>query len=101
MARKAKLTPEEAAERQRERCRNYWAAHREEIAAKRKIKREKEKAERKAKEQAHRKRAALFLAEVKADSEAMDFMRSVLDGSDPVKLIEAWEKHRNEITWRA
>ena len=101
MARKAKLTPEEAAERQRERCRNYWAAHREEIAAKRKIKREKEKAERKAKEQAHRKRAALFLAEVKADSEAMDFMRSVLDGGAPVKLIEAWEKHRNELTGRA
>lgn len=101
MARKAKLTPEEAAERQRERCRNYWAAHREEIAAKRKAKREKDKAERKAKEQAHRKRAALFLEAVSADSAAMDFMRSVLDGGDPVKLIEAWEKHRNEITGRA
>lgn len=98
---KTKLTPEEAAERQRERCRNYWAAHREEIAVKRKAKREKDKAERKAKEQANRKRAALFLETVSADSEAMDFMRSVLDGGDPVKLIEAWEKHRNEITWRA
>ena len=30
--RKTKLTPEEAAERQRERCRKYWAEHREEIA---------------------------------------------------------------------
>ena len=98
---KTKLTPEEAAERQRARCRAYWAEHREEIAAKRKAKREKDKAERKAKEQAHRKRAALFLAEVRSDSAAMDFMRSVLDGGDPVKLIEAWEKHRNEITGRA
>lgn len=101
MARKPKLTPEERAERQRARCRAYWAEHREEIALKRKIKREKDKAERKAKEQAHRKRAALFLETVSADSEAMDFMRSVLDGGDPVKLIEAWEKHRNEITGRA
>ena len=101
MARKAKLTPEERAERQRERCRTYWAAHREEIAVKRKAKREKDKAERKAKEQANRKRAALFLEAVSADSAAMDFMRSVLDGGDPVKLIEAWEKHRNEITGRA
>lgn len=98
---KTKLTPEEAAERQRERCRVYWAAHREEIAAKRKAKREKDKAERKAKEQANRERAALFLETVSADSESMDFMRSVLDGGDPVKLIEAWEKHRNEITGRA
>ena len=98
---KTKLTPEEAAERQRERCRNYWAAHREEIAVKRKAKREKDKAERKAKEQAHRKRAALFLGTVAADSETMEVLRSVLDGGDPVKLIEAWEKHRNEITGRA
>lgn len=34
-----------------------------------------------------------FLAEVKADSTAMEFMRSVLDGGDPVELIEAWAKH--------
>lgn len=101
MARPTKLTPEEAAERQRARCRAYWAEHREEIAVKRKAKREKDKAERKAKEQAHRKRAKQFLGTVSADSEAMDFMRSVLDGGDPVKLIEAWEKHRNEITGRA
>lgn len=98
---KTKLTPEEAAERQRERCRKYWAEHREEIALKRKAKRKKDKAERKAKEQANRKRAALFLETVSAESAAMDFMRSVLDGGDPVKLIEAWEKHRNEITGRA
>ena len=93
---KPKLTAEEAAERQRERCRKYWAAHREEIAVKRKAKREKDKAELEAREQAHRKRAGLFLAEVQADSTAMDFMRSVLDGKDPVRLIEAWEKQRNE-----
>lgn len=101
MARIAKLTPEERAERQRARCRAYWAEHKDEIAEKRKVKRKKDKAERKAKEQAHKKRASLFLAEVKADSVSMDFMRSVLDGGDPVKLIEAWEKHRNEITGRA
>ena len=29
MARKAKLTPEERAERQRARCRAYWAEHKE------------------------------------------------------------------------
>ena len=57
---KTKLTPEELAERQRERCRVYWAAHREEIAAKRKAKREKDKAEKQAREKQYQEQAAAF-----------------------------------------
>lgn len=76
--------------------RAYWDRHRDEINRRRRERYKVKQAERKAREEAYREHKERFLAEVKADSTAMEFMRSVLDGGDPVELIEAWAKEHGE-----
>lgn len=71
----------------------YWAKNKDDINRRRRERYKVKQAERKAKEQAYMEHKERFLAEVKADSVAMEFMRSVLDGGDPVELIEAWAQH--------
>lgn len=76
--------------------RAYWARNSEDINRRRRERYKVKQAERKAKEQAYREHATQFLDTVEADTESMEFMRSVLDGGDPVELIEAWAKHEKE-----
>lgn len=96
MARKAKLTPEEATERQRERCRAYWAEHREEIAAKRKAKREKDKAEKQAREKQYQEQAAAFLNDIEADTDIQNALRDILGGKNPRDVLTEYAKRRAE-----
>lgn len=77
--------------------RAYWDRHKEDINRRRRERYKVKQAERKAKEQAYIEHKEWFLAEVKADSVAMEFMRSVLDGGEPVELIEAWAKEHDEM----
>lgn len=83
-------------EKIREKNKAYWSANRDEINRRRRERYKVKQAERKAREEAYREQAQQFLAEVEADKEAMDFMRAVLDGEDPMKLIEARAKHEKE-----
>ena len=93
---KTKLTPEEAAERQRERCRVYWAAHREEIAAKRKAKREKDKAEKEAREKQYQEQAAAFLGDIEADKDIQNALRAILEGGNPRDVLTEYAKRKAE-----
>lgn len=93
---KTKLTPEEAAERQRERCRAYWAAHRKEIAAKRKAKREKDKAERAEREKQYQEQAAAFLGDIEADTDIQNALRAILDGENPREVLTEYAKRKTE-----
>lgn len=87
---KPKLTTEEAAERQRERCRKYWAEHREEIAVKRKIKREQAKAEKEAREKQYQEQAKAFMDDIKADEDIQNALRARCEGrSDRVRKAES------------
>lgn len=83
-------------EKIREKNKSYWDRHKDEINRRRREQYKIKQAERKAKEQAYMEKKARFLAEVQADSAAMEFMRSVLDGGDPRELIEAWAKEHGE-----
>lgn len=74
----------------------YWAKNKDDINRRRRERYKVKQAERKAREEAYREQAKQFLAEVEADKEAMDFMRAVLNGEDPMKLIEARAKHEKE-----
>lgn len=76
--------------------RAYWARNKDDINRRRRERYKVKQAERKAKEQAYMENKERFLAEVKADSVAMEFMRSVLDGGNPRELIEAWAKRKAE-----
>lgn len=93
---KTKLTPEEAAERQRERCRVYWAAHREEIAAKRKTKREQAKAEKEAREKQYQEQAAAFLGDIEADKDIQNALRAILEGGNPRDVLTEYAKRKEE-----
>lgn len=93
---KKKLTPEETSERQRERCRNYWAAHREEISAKRKAKREKDKAEKQAREKQYQEQAAEFLEDIKADEEIQRVLKAILEGANPRDVLTEYAKRKAE-----
>lgn len=84
-------------EKIREKNKAYWSANRDEINRRRRERYKVKQAERKAREEAYREQAQQFLAEVQADKEAMDFMRAVLDGEDPMKLIEARAKRKAEM----
>lgn len=83
-------------EKIREKNKAYWSANRDEINRRRRERYKVKQAERKAREEAYREQAKQFLAEVEADEEATAFMRAVLDGEDPMKLIEARAKHEKE-----
>lgn len=83
-------------EKQKAMNKAYWSANRDEINRRRRERYKVKQAERKAREQAYREQAQQFLAEVEADEEAMAFMRAVLDGEDPMKLIETRSKHEKE-----
>lgn len=96
MARKPKLTPEERAERQRERCRAYWAEHREEIALKRKEKRERDKAEKQAREKQYQEQALEFLNEIEADEDIQNALRAILEGQDVRKVLTERAKRKAE-----
>lgn len=74
--------------------RAYWARHKDDINRRRRERYKIKKAERKAKEKVYREQAKHFLAEVDADKEAMEFMRGVLNGGDPMTLIEEWAKYK-------
>lgn len=76
--------------------RAYWDRHKEEINRRRRERYKVKQAELKAKEQDYMESKERFLETVSADSEAMEFMRSVLDGGDPIELIEAWAKEHGE-----
>lgn len=83
-------------EKIREKNKAYWSANRDEINRRRRERYKVKQAERKAREETYREQAKQFLAEVEADEEATAFMRAVLDGEDPMKLIEARAKHEKE-----
>ena len=92
MARPAKLTPEERAERQRARCRAYWANHREEIAVKRKAKREQAKAEKQAREKQYQEQAAAFLNDIEADTDIQNALRAILEGGNPREVLTEYAR---------
>lgn len=83
-------------EKIREKNKAYWSANKDDINRRRRERYKVKQAERKAREQAYREHATQFLEAVEADTESMEFMRSVLDGGDPVELIEAWAKEHGE-----
>jgi hypothetical protein len=93
---KQKLTQEELAERQRERCRAYWAAHREEIAVKRKAKREKDKAEKQAREKQYREQADAFMKDIEADKDIQNALREILEGGNPREVLTEYAKRKAE-----
>lgn len=96
MARKPKLTPEERAERQRARCRAYWAEHREEIALKRKEKRERDKAEKQAREKQYQEQATAFLGDIEADEDIQNALRAILGGENPKAVLMEYAKRKAE-----
>lgn len=93
---KPKLTPEERAERQRARCRAYWAEHREEIAAKRKIKREQAKAEKQAREKQYQEQAREFLNDIEGDEDIQNALRAILEGGNPREVLTEYAKRKAE-----
>lgn len=93
---KTKLTPEELAERQRARCRKYWAEHREEIATKRKIKREQAKAEKEAREKQYQEQATAFLNDIGADTDIQNALRAILEGGNPREVLTEYAKRKAE-----
>lgn len=93
---KPKLTAEEAAERQRARCRKYWAEHREEIALKRKNKREQAKAEREAREKQYQEQAQAFMDDIKADEDIQNALRAILEGQDVREVLTEYAKRKAE-----
>lgn len=94
---KPKLTPEEAAERQRERCRAYWAEHREEIALKRKAKRDKAKAEKEEREKQYQEQATAFLKDIEADTDIQNALRAILEGRDVREVVTEYAKRKEEM----
>lgn len=76
--------------------RAYWARNKDDINRRRRERYKVKQAELKAREQAYMESKERFLETVSADSEAMSFIRSVLDGGDPRELIEAWARKHGE-----
>lgn len=92
-----KLTQEERKRRTQERNRVYWEAHREEIALKRKIKREQAKAEKQARAKQYQEQATQFLAEVEADEDVQNALRAILDGQDVMEVLTEYAKRKAEM----
>lgn len=93
---KTKLTPEERKRRTQERNRKYWEAHREEIAAKRKIKREKDKAEKQARAKQYQEQATAFLNDIEADTDIQNALRAILEGGNPRDVLTEYAKRKAE-----
>lgn len=93
---KPKLTQEERKRRTKERNRAYWEAHREEIALKRKAKREQAKAEKQARAKQYQEQAKQFLAEVQADEDVQNALRAILDGQDVREVMTEYAKRKAE-----
>lgn len=93
---KAKLTHEELKRRTQERNRKYWEAHREEIALKRKAKREQAKAEKQAREKQYQEQAKQFLAEVEADEDVQNAIRAILEGQNVREVLTEYAKRKAE-----
>ena len=93
---KPKLTPEERKRRTQERNRLYWEAHREEIALKRKAKREQAKAEKQARAKLYQEQAKQFLAEVEADEDVQNAIRAILEGQDVREVLTEYAKRKAE-----
>lgn len=91
-----KLTQEERQRRTKERNRAYWEAHREEIATKRKIKREQAKAEKQAREKQYQEQAKQFLAEVEADEDVQNALRAILEGQNVREVLTEYAKRKAE-----
>lgn len=91
-----KLTQEERQRRTKERNRAYWEAHREEIAMKRKIKREQAKAEKQAREKQYQEQAKQFLAEVEADEDVQNALRAILEGQNVREVLTEYAKRKAE-----
>lgn len=90
------LSPEERKRRIQERNRNYWESHREEIALKRKIKRDKAKAEQEAREKQYQEQAAAFLNEIAADTDIQNALRAILEGENPREVLTEYAKRKAE-----
>lgn len=90
------LPPEERKRRTQERNRKYWEAHREEIAAKRKIKREQAKAEKQAREKQYQEQAQAFLNEIEADEDIQNALRAILEGENPREVLTEYAKRKAE-----
>lgn len=91
-----KLTPEERKKRIQERNRLYWEAHREEIALKRKAKREQAKAEKQAREKQYQEQAAAFLGDIEADTDIQNALRAILEGGNPREVLTEYAKRKAE-----
>lgn len=90
------LPPEERKRRTQERNRKYWEAHREEIAAKRKIKREQAKAEKQAREKQYQEQSAAFLGDIEADTDIQNALRDILGGKNPRDVLTEYAKRKAE-----
>lgn len=90
------LPPEERKRRTQERNRKYWEAHREEIAAKRKIKREQAKAEKEAREKQYQEQAAAFLGDIEADTDIQNALMAILEGGNPREVLTEYAKRKAE-----
>lgn len=93
---KAKLTQEELKRRTQERNRKYWEAHREEIALKRKAKREQAKAEKEAREKLYQEQATAFLNEIEADTDIQNALRDILGGKNPRNVVAEYAMRKAE-----
>lgn len=90
------LPPEERKRRTQERNRKYWESHREEIALKRKIKRDKAKAEREAREKQYQEQATAFLNDIEADTDIQNALRAILEGGNPRDVLTEYAKRKAE-----
>ena len=93
---KPKLTQEELKRRTQERNRKYWEAHREEIALKRKAKREQAKAEKQAREKQYQEQAKAFLNDIEADKDIQNALRDILGGKNPRNVLAEYAKRKAE-----
>lgn len=93
---KPRLTPEELKRRTQERNRKYWEEHREEIALKRKAKREQAKAEKEAREKLYQEQAEAFLNDIEADTDIQNALRDILGGKNPREVIAVYAMRKAE-----
>ena len=93
---KPKLTQEELKRRTQERNRKYWEEHREEIALKRKAKREQAKAEKEAREKLYQEQAEAFLNDIEADTDIQNALRDILGGKNPRDVIAVYAMRKAE-----